>query len=74
MIIERGEEVEIASVAAEEDFPQIDKAIDGFFQRCQFPCFGTVFVFHLAVVFEEGDIVGSGFDAQYLTKLVIDFD
>ena len=31
-------------------------------------------MFHLAVVFEKGDLVGGGFDAQHPAKLVIDFD
>jgi hypothetical protein len=36
--------------------------------------FGTVFVFHLAVVFEKGDIIGGGFNAQHATLFVVDFD
>ena len=31
-------------------------------------------MFHLAVVFEEGDIVGGGFDTQHMTNLVVNFD
>jgi len=31
-------------------------------------------MFHLAVVFDEGDIIGSGFDAQHMTNLVVNFD
>jgi hypothetical protein len=69
MIIQRGKEVEITSVATEENFPQVDKAIDGFFQWRQFSCFSAVFMFHLAVVFEKGDIVGGGFDAQHPAML-----
>jgi len=32
------------------------------------------FMFRLAVPFEEGDIVGGGFDAQHMTHLVVNFD
>ena len=31
-------------------------------------------MFRLAVPFEEGDIVGGGFDAQHMTHLVVNFD
>jgi hypothetical protein len=54
VVIERREEFEIPAVAAEEDFAQIDEAVDGLLQRRKFPSDGTVLMFNLAVVFEKG--------------------
>ena len=56
------------------EFPGDRSGYRWIFQRRQFPCFGTVFMSHLAGVFEEGGIVGGGFDAQHLANLVVNFD
>ena len=73
-VIERGEEFEIAAVTAEENLAQIDQTVDRLLDGRQFPGGLAIPVFHLAVVLEEGNIVGGGFDAQDATKLVVHLD
>lgn len=74
VVLERGEKLEVATVAAEQNFAQIDEAIDGFFQGCEFAGGVPIAMFHLAVVLEEGDVVGGGLQAQDAVELVIELD
>src|SRR6202023_2322955 len=63
-IVQTGEVFEITAVATEQDFTQVDEAVDrlsdgGEGARCR-----TLPMFHLAVVLESGDVVGGGLQAQ----------
>lgn len=53
VIVERGDKFKVTPVAAEEGFSQVNQAVNGFFELCQFICLCPVPMFHLAVVFEE---------------------
>src|SRR6266446_6777532 len=63
VVLERGEKLQVATVAAEQDFAQVDEAVDGLFQGCEFAGGVAVAMFHLAVVLEEGNVVAGGFEA-----------
>ena len=73
-VVERGEKFEIAAVAAEENLAQIDQAVNRLLDGGQFPGGVSIPVFHLAVVLEEGNIVGRGLDAQHTTEFVVHLD
>ena len=81
-VIESAKEFQVATVAAEEDFAPIDQAVprglplvvDRLLDGRQFLGGFTIPVFHLAVVLEEGNIMGGGFNTQHLTELVVHLD
>ena len=60
---------EVAPVAAEQNLAQVDQAVDGLLDRCEFPDRRALPVFHLSVVLEETHIDGGDFDAQHDTAL-----
>src|SRR5260370_26080803 len=60
VVVQAGEERQIALVAAEQDLPQVDQTVDGLLERCDFAGGLPAAMFHLAVVLEEPDIVGDG--------------
>ena len=72
-VIESAKEFQVATVAAEEDFAPIDQAVprglplvvDRLLDGRQFLGGFTIPVFHLAVVLEEGNIMGGGFNTQH---------
>jgi hypothetical protein len=72
-VVERGEISEIALIAAAQDVAQVPEAVNRLLERSALPCRWTVSMFHLAVVLEEGDVVGGGFETQHEIKLVVHF-
>ena len=73
-VVERGEVLEIAAVAAEQDLTQVDQAVDGLLDGGEVPRRRPLPMFHLAVVLEEADVVGRGLDAQHAAELVVHLD
>src|SRR5208283_5110633 len=65
---------QIASVAAEQNLAQVDQAVDGLFDRGKGARRRSLPMFYPTVVLEEGDVVGSGLDAQDTTEFVIHLD
>jgi len=63
VVVEGGEKLQVAVVAAEQDFAQVDEAVDGLLQGCELAGGVPIAMFHLAVVLEEGNVVGGGFHA-----------
>ena len=74
VVVERGEKLEVTTVAAEQDFAQIDEATDGLFQGCEFAGGVPTAMFRLAVVLEQGHVVGGGFEPWDAVELVIELD
>src|ERR1700730_7099060 len=70
-IVEGGQIVEIAPIAAEQDVLQVHEAVDGLLARGELPCGWTVPMFHLSVVLERGDVVGGGFQTQDESELIV---
>src|SRR5260370_39034586 len=52
-VIQTGQKRQVALVAAQHDLAQVDQAVDGFPQRCEFVGALAILAFHLAVVFEQ---------------------
>ena len=73
-IIQCGEMGEIAPIAAEQNFAQVDQAVDAFLDGSQFAGWWSFPVFHLAVVLEKRNVVGGGLDAQHDAALVVHLD
>src|SRR6266403_1512562 len=73
-VIERGEMRQVAAVAGEQDLAQVDQAVDGLLDGGQRPRGRSLPMFHLAVVLEEGHVVGRGLDAQHAAELVVHLD
>ncbi len=74
VVIEVGEEVEVACVGGGEQLLENAQGIDGFLDGGVFHLGRAVTVFHLAVVLEEGDIVDRGLDAKDAAALVVHLD
>src|SRR5450631_1415198 len=74
VVVQAGEEFQIALIAAEQDVAQVDEAVDGLLEWSDFARCTAAAMFHLAVVLEERDIVGGGLDAQDAGELVVDLD
>src|SRR3954471_679518 len=73
-VVEGGEVREVAAVGAEENPAQVDEAVDGFLDWGEAARRRALAMFHLAVVLEEGHVVGGGFDAQDDAELVVHLD
>ena len=73
-VVQTGEVFEVAAVAAEQDVSQVDEAVDGLFDGSEGVACWTLLMFYLAVVFESGDVVGGGLDAQNEGEFVVDLD
>ncbi len=70
-VLEGGNEVEIAAVGCLEQPPQGREAVDGLLDGGDLGGGRAVAVFHRAVVLEEGDVVGRGFDPEDQPELVV---
>jgi len=70
-ILDGREELQVAPIAGEQNLAQVDEAVDRLLQGSEFPSAVPITVFHLAVVLEEGDIVGGGFQPQHAAELVV---
>ena len=57
-VVQRGKVFQVTAVAAEQDLAQVDQAVDRLLDRREFRVARAVTVFHLAVVLEEGHVVG----------------
>src|SRR6516165_8262461 len=73
-IVQTGEVFEITAVAAEQDFTQVDEAVDRLSDGGEGAGCRTLPMFHLAVVLESGDVVGGGLQAQDEAEFVINLD
>src|SRR6202043_3668634 len=73
-IVQTGEVFEITAVATEQDFTQVDEAVDRLSDGGEGAGCRTLPMFHLAVVLESGDVVGGGLQAQDEGEFVIDLD
>jgi hypothetical protein len=81
-VIQRGQMGDIAPVAGKQNFPQVDQAVDGLLDRCEFPGGWPLAVFQprlrrgrpFAVVLAEGHVVGRGLDTQHDSALVVHLD
>lgn len=73
-VVESGQVFQVAPVTAEQNLAQIDEAVDGLPERGDFVGFVVITMFPLAVVFEAGHVVGSGFQAQDAMELVVHLD
>src|SRR5213593_1494084 len=68
---QRGEELEVAAIATEQNLAQVEQAVDGLFERSELPGGMPIPVFHLAMVLEKGNVIGGGFQAQHAAELVV---
>ena len=73
-IVQTGEVFEITAVATEQDFTQVHEAVDRLSDGGEGAGCRALPMFHLAVVFESGDVVGGGLQAQDEAEFVIDLD
>jgi hypothetical protein len=73
-VVECAEVFEVAAVTAEQDLAQVDQAVDGLSERGDLARLVTPPMFHLAVVLEEGNVVGRGFQAQHTVEPVVHLD
>lgn len=73
-IVNRGEKLDIAAIGIAKYACELRQAVDGLFERREFQAFAAVTVYHLAVVFKEGDIVGGCFDTKNKAVFVIHLD
>ncbi len=73
-IVQTGEVFEITAVATEQDFTQVDQAVDRLLEGGEGAGCRALPMFHLAVVLESGDVVGGRLQAQDDTEFVIDLD
>src|ERR1035437_3744206 len=73
-VIQSRKELQIAAIAAGQNFTQVDQAIDTLLQGSDLAGAMSILVFHLAVVLEKGNIVGGGFQAQHAPELVVHLD
>src|SRR4029077_17711781 len=73
-IVQTGEVFEITAVATEQDFTQVDEAVDRLSDGGEGAGCQALPMFHLAVVLESGDVVGSRLQAQDEAEFVIDID
>lgn len=73
-VVERGQKLKITPVMPEENVAQIDQAVGRLLERHQLSSRGTFPVFHLAVVLEKGDIVGSCLDVLHPLELIVERD
>jgi hypothetical protein len=72
--LEGGEKIEVAPVGGAVQLVEDREAIDGSLDGGQLHGPAPVTLFHLAVVFEKGDVVGRGLDAQDNAVLVVHLD
>ena len=73
-VIDGGHKGEVALVGGLHQLVQVTQAVDVFAQRGEFPAVAAVTLFHPAVELEEGDIVGSAFDAGHDAGFVVELD
>ncbi|MEF8713598.1 MAG: hypothetical protein V5B39_08560 [Accumulibacter sp.] len=73
-VVECGKVLQVASVTAEQNLAQVDEAVARLPERGDFMGFVVIPMFSLAVVFEEGNGVGRGFETQHAIELVVHFD
>ena len=73
-IVDGGQEGEVSFVGGVQELSQSVEAVDRFLQWCELEALGAVAVFHPAVVFEEGDVVGGAFNAQNKTGFIVEFE
>src|SRR5271166_6847260 len=71
VVVESGQVLQISPAAAQQDLAQIDQAVDRLLDRRQLAAAGTLAMFHLAMVLEEGDVVDRRLDAQNQMVLVV---
>lgn len=73
-VVNRGEKLDIAAIGIGKHGRELVEAVDGLFERREFQAVAPVTMYHLAVVFKEGNIVGRCFNAQDKAVLVIHLD
>ena len=71
VVVESGQVLQVSPAAAKQDVAKVDQAVDRLLERRQFAAAGTLAMFHLAVVLEEGDIIHRRLDAQHEIELVV---
>src|ERR1051325_370855 len=71
VVVEAGEEFEITAVGGTEEPGEDAQAVEGLLDGGELGLAAAVAVFHRAVVFEEGDVVGDGLDTQDMAELVV---
>src|SRR5271165_5935380 len=71
VVVESGQVLQISPAAAQQDLAQIDQAVDRLLDRRQLAAAGTLAMFHLAMVLEEGDVVDRRLDTQNQMVLVV---
>ena len=69
-----GDKLQIASVGSQQRLSQGRQAVDGLLHWCPPGRGSAVPMMYLAVVLEEGNVVGSSFDAQDDVELVVHLD
>jgi len=73
-IVKAAKKCQVALVATQQYFTQIDQTVDRFLERSEFPGAVPVPMFHLAVVLEKGNVVDRRFNTQHTAEFVIDLD
>ena len=73
-IVDRGDEFEVATIGCSEKFAQGGKAVDSLLHGSPLGFAGSIAMFYLTVVFEKGDVVDGGFDAEDERELVVHLD
>ena len=73
-VVYSGNKLQIATVCRGKGHSQRSEAVYALFHVSPFHDASSVTLFYLAVVFEKGDIVGGGFDAQDKAEFVVHLD
>lgn len=73
-IVDRRKEVEVTPITGAHQLGQVGQAVDRLPHVGGFVAVGTVAMFHPAVVFEKGNVVGEGLDSQHVAELVVHLD
>ena len=73
-VVETGHEGEVAVVGGVHELAQVVEAVDRFAQWSELEDALAVALFHVAVVLEEGDIVGGALDARDDAGLVVELE
>jgi len=73
-VIDSSQEVEIAMSGSPDESLQRWQAVDGLAHGSKLKCGSSVAMFHRAVVFEKGDVIGGAFHAADDAELIVELD
>ncbi len=74
MVVKGGDEFQVATVAGLQNIGQGKQAVNGLFQGGNFEHPVAVALLHFPVMFELGNVVDGGLNAQDCAKFVVHLD